>query len=52
MSETIPSSTEDGSDERVVRISDENVSYLLASVAELISQRADRRIRHAVRKAS
>ncbi len=52
MSETSRSSVEDGSDERVVRISNENVSYLLASVAELISQRADRRIRLAVRKAS
>ena len=52
MSETTTSSTEDGSDERVVRISNENVSYLLASVAELISQRADRRIRQALRKAS
>jgi len=53
MSETSRSSTEDGSDERVVRISDENVSYLLASVAELISQRADRRIRRqSLRRAS
>ena len=52
MSETSRSTAEDGSDERVVRISNENVSYLLASVAELISQRADRRIRRqAVRKA-
>ena len=52
MSETTTSTTEDGSDERVVRISNENVSYLLASVAELISQRADRRIRQAFRRAS
>ena len=52
MSETTTSSAEDGSDERVVRISNENVSYLLAKVAELISQRADRRIRQALRKAS
>jgi DNA-binding response OmpR family regulator len=29
----------------VVRISDENVSYLLARVADLISERADRRMR-------
>ena len=52
MSEMSRSSSEDGSDERVVRISNENVSYLLDRVAELISQRADRRIRQAVRKAS
>lgn len=52
MSETGQSSSEDGSGERVVRISNENVSYLLASVAELISQRADRRIRRSLRKAS
>jgi CheY-like chemotaxis protein len=30
----------------VVSMSDENVSYLLANVAELISLRADRRMRH------
>jgi CheY-like chemotaxis protein len=52
MSETTTSAPEDGSDERVVRITNENVSYLLAKVAELISQRADRRIRQAVRQAS
>jgi hypothetical protein len=51
MSETSRSQPEDGSDERVVSISNENVSYLLAKVAELISQRADRRIRLALRKA-
>jgi CheY-like chemotaxis protein len=33
--------------DRVVRMSDENVSYLLANVAELISLRADRRMRRA-----
>jgi CheY-like chemotaxis protein len=33
--------------DRVVRISNENVSYLLANVAELISLRADRRMRRA-----
>jgi CheY-like chemotaxis protein len=33
---------------RVVRMSNENVSYLLANVAELISLRADRRMRRAV----
>jgi CheY-like chemotaxis protein len=36
----------------VVRISDENVSYLLARVAELISNRADRRMRTLLRRAS
>lgn len=50
MSETGSVPAEDGSNERVVRISDENVSYLLAKVAELISQRADRRIRQALLK--
>ncbi|MDE3197471.1 MAG: hypothetical protein KGN84_14065 [Acidobacteriota bacterium] len=36
----------------LVRISDENVSYLLARVADLISQRADRRIRNILSRAS
>jgi CheY-like chemotaxis protein len=45
-------SSDDGSGEHVVRISNENVSYLLARVAELISLRADRRIRRAFRRAS
>ena len=40
------------SPDSVVRMSDENVSYLLAGVAELISNRAARRMREAVRKAS
>jgi CheY-like chemotaxis protein len=40
------------SPDSVVRMSDENVSYLLDRVAELISQRADRRMRRALRKAS
>jgi two-component system, NtrC family, response regulator AtoC len=35
--------------DRVVRMSNENVSYLLANVAELISLRADRRMRRASR---
>jgi CheY-like chemotaxis protein len=35
----------DESDERVVRISDENVSYLLELAAELVGQRAQRRSR-------
>ncbi len=37
--------------DRVVRISNENVSYLLANVAELISLRADRRMRRAKNRA-
>ena len=36
----------------VVRMSDENVSYLLARVAELISHRADRRMQRSLRKVS
>ncbi|HKD08801.1 MAG TPA: response regulator [Bryobacteraceae bacterium] len=38
--------------EHVVSISDENVSQLLAGVADLISQRADRRMRRKLRRAS
>ena len=38
--------------DRVVRMSNENVSYLLANVAELISLRADRRMRRASNRAS
>ena len=40
-------SPEECSDERIVRISHDDVSYLLVRVAELISQRASRRIRRA-----
>jgi CheY-like chemotaxis protein len=40
------------SPESVVRISDENVTYLLARIAELIGDRADRRIRNLTRRAS
>jgi CheY-like chemotaxis protein len=40
------------SDERVVRISNENVSSLLVRAAELISQRANRRMKLAERRAS
>jgi hypothetical protein len=36
----------------VVSMSHENVSYLLARVAELISNRADRRIRRSLLRAS
>ena len=52
MREMSQAPAEESSDERVVRISDENVSYLLAKVAELISHRADRRIRQSFRRAS
>lgn len=45
MSEPDRACCEDSSDERVVRISNENVSYLLDRVASLISERANRRIR-------
>ena len=45
MSETGMESVEYNQVERVVSISDENVSSLLALAAELISQRADRKIR-------
>ncbi len=49
MSATGLESREYDPDERIVRISDENVSSLLALTAELISQRADRRIRRSQR---
>ena len=49
MSETGLESPEHDRHERVVSISDENVSSLLALAAELISQRADRRIRRAAK---
>ena len=44
--------TEDDSAQGMVRISDDNVSYLLGRVAELIGSRADRRMRLALRAAS
>src|SRR5439155_1731894 len=47
MSELKTGSVRGAGEDRVVRISDENVSYLLAHVAELISLRADRRMRRA-----
>jgi CheY-like chemotaxis protein len=52
MSETGTEPAADDSDERVVSISNDNVSRLLARAAELISQRADRRMRLAERRAS
>jgi hypothetical protein len=44
--------SDDFSAESVVRMTNENVSYLLARVAELISHRADRRIMQSLRRAS
>ena len=52
MSEMTASAASSGSTNSVVRMSDDNVSYLLARVAELISHRADRRIRQSLRRAS
>lgn len=43
-------SFESGSHKRSVHISHENISYLLGSVAELISRRADRRIQQTMLK--
>ena len=51
MSETGDSIPGKNSDERIVGVSDENVSYLLDRVADLISHRAKRRIREAVQRA-
>ena len=51
MSETSRSAREGGSHNRAVHISNENVSYLLDRVAELISQRADRRIKRTLVRA-
>jgi CheY-like chemotaxis protein len=47
-----PESGKTGTADRVVRMSNENVSYLLANVAELISLRADRRMRRAQNRLS
>ena len=47
-----PESGKTATEDRVVRMSDENVSYLLANVAELISLRADRRMRRAQNRLS
>jgi hypothetical protein len=46
------SAFESCSSDSVVRMSDANVSYLLARVAELIGDRADRRIQRSLRRAS
>jgi CheY-like chemotaxis protein len=52
LSETLDEHDGDGEigTESVIRISDDNVSYLLGKVAELIGNRADRRIRLALRQ--
>lgn len=52
LSETSTAPENSNSEQRLVRISDENVSYLLDRAADLISQRAGRRSRVAIRKAS
>jgi CheY-like chemotaxis protein len=52
MSEMEESAFESCSRDSVVRMSDANVSYLLARVAELIGDRADRRIQRSLRRAS
>jgi DNA-binding response OmpR family regulator len=52
LSELRPTRAEQNASDSVVRMSDENVSFLLARVAELISERADRRMRRALAKAS
>jgi DNA-binding NtrC family response regulator len=52
ISETGSAARDGGSDQRTVHISNENVYYLLDRVAALISQRADRRSRRSLLKAS
>jgi CheY-like chemotaxis protein len=52
LSEMEPTLAERRAPQSVVRMSDENVSYLLARVADLISERADRRMRRALTRAS
>lgn len=52
MSEMYDTPSDASSSDSVVSMSNENVSYLLARVAELISKRADRRIRQSLRQAS
>jgi CheY-like chemotaxis protein len=51
MSEMEEGTIEACSSDSVVRMSDANVSYLLARVAELIGDRADRRIQQSLRRA-
>jgi CheY-like chemotaxis protein len=52
MSEMEDGTLESCSSDSVVRMSNANVSYLLARVAELIGDRADRRIQQSMRRAS
>jgi CheY-like chemotaxis protein len=52
VSETSRSARQGESYNRAIHISNENVSYLLERVAALISQRADRRIRQTLVRAS
>jgi CheY-like chemotaxis protein len=52
MYEMEPGPGSECSPDAMVRMSDENVSNLLGGVAELISHRADRRIRQSLRRAS
>jgi CheY-like chemotaxis protein len=52
LSELEPTWAEQNAEDSVVRMSDENVSFLLVRIAELISERADRRMRRALTKAS
>jgi CheY-like chemotaxis protein len=52
MSEMEEGAFESCSSDSVVRMSDANVSYLLARVAELIGDRADRRMQEYLRRAS
>ncbi|MDQ1469756.1 MAG: hypothetical protein QOJ99_1236 [Bryobacterales bacterium] len=52
LSETNAAPTREESPESVVRISNENISYLLDKIAGLIGERADRRIRRTLQAAS
>jgi DNA-binding NtrC family response regulator len=52
LSELEASAAEQRASDSVVRMSDENVSFLLVRIAELISERADRRMRRTLARAS
>jgi PleD family two-component response regulator len=52
LSEVEASAAEQRASDSVVRMSDSNVSFLLVRVAELISERADRRMRRTLARAS
>ncbi len=47
-----PTVAEQAAEDSVVKMSDENVSFLLVRIAELIGDRADRRMRRALARAS